>query len=66
MGFFREMMGDPELRAAAGYPDDLSDLRGNNLAFWCPLPRSGQRDCCHAAILLELANAESSNLVKGR
>jgi uncharacterized protein DUF4326 len=36
----------------------LPRLRGKNLACWCPLPESGRRDNCHAALLLELANAE--------
>jgi hypothetical protein len=35
----------------------LPALRGKNLACWCALPRPGQRDNCHAALLLELANA---------
>lgn len=51
VGFFRQMLADPELRAAAGYPTDLSELRGKNLACWCPLGGS-----CHADVLLELAN----------
>ena len=33
------------------YPEDLSDLRGKNLACFCPLDQP-----CHAAVLLELAN----------
>lgn len=56
VGFFRQMMVDPELRAAAGYPTDLSQLRGKNLACWCPLPKAGEPDCCHAAVLIEVAN----------
>jgi hypothetical protein len=35
----------------------LPTLRGKNLACWCPLPEPGQRDNCHAATLLEMANA---------
>jgi Domain of unknown function (DUF4326) len=35
----------------------LPGLRGKGLACWCPLPKPGQRDNCHAALLLELANA---------
>lgn len=31
-------------------------LRGKNLACWCPLPRDGEPDICHAAVLLEIAN----------
>jgi hypothetical protein len=37
----------------------LPALRGKNLACWCPLPqRAGERDNCHAALLLKLANME--------
>jgi hypothetical protein len=36
----------------------LPALRGENLACWCRLPRPGQPDNCHAALLLELAGAE--------
>lgn len=35
----------------------LDELRGRNLACWCPLPEPGEPDCCHAATYLELANA---------
>jgi hypothetical protein len=34
----------------------VSSLRGKNLACWCPLPQAGEKDQCHAAVLLELAN----------
>ncbi len=37
---------------------ELPRLRGKNLACWCALPAPGQRDCCHAATLLRLANAD--------
>jgi Domain of unknown function (DUF4326) len=53
-GFFRAMLGDPEMRAAAGYPDLVAirrELGGRNLACWCAGPH------CHADVLLELANA---------
>lgn len=33
------------------------ELRGKNLACWCPLPEPGQPDHCHAAVLLEIANS---------
>ena len=33
-----------------------SELRGRNLACWCPLPAVGEDDECHAAILLGIAN----------
>ena len=35
--------------------DDIEQLRGKNLACWCPLDRP-----CHADVLLELANQEAS------
>lgn len=34
----------------------IEDLRGKNLACWCPLPEDGEEDMCHAAVLLEIAN----------
>lgn len=35
-----------------------AELRGKNLACFCPLPTQPyEPDCCHAAVLLELANA---------
>src|SRR4030081_3746029 len=33
----------------------LPKLRGKNLACWCALPAQGTPDCCHAAVLLEMA-----------
>lgn len=57
VGLFRAMLEDPEMRAAAGYPADLSPLRGLHLACWCPLPAPGRPDHCHAAVLLVVANA---------
>ena len=32
------------------------ELRGKNLACWCPLPKPGKPDICHADVLLEIAN----------
>ncbi|MFB8122059.1 DUF4326 domain-containing protein [Streptomyces bacillaris] len=34
-----------------------TELAGRDLMCWCPLPADGQPDHCHAAVLLELANA---------
>jgi Domain of unknown function (DUF4326) len=34
----------------------LPGLRGKDLACWCALPRRGEPDICHAALLVELAN----------
>ena len=34
----------------------LPESRGKNLACWCPLPKPGEPDWCHAAVLLEIAN----------
>lgn len=37
--------------------DAMRDLRGKNLACWCPLEDAdGNRVPCHADVLLELAN----------
>lgn len=54
VGFFCAMLDDDELRAAAGYPTDLSALRGKNLACWC---RIGS--WCHGDPLLARINAPS-------
>lgn len=54
VGCFADMMKDPELRAAAGYPSDEEirrDLGGKNLGCWCEIG-----ECCHAEILLPIAN----------
>ena len=36
-----------------------AELRGKNLACWCSLG-DPYEDCCHAAVLLELANADDA------
>lgn len=36
-----------------GWPADISELKGKNLACWCPLDKP-----CHADLLLEIANKE--------
>jgi len=57
---FREMLSSPGEMAAWLYPSIgqiKARLRGKNLACWCPLPADGAVDLCHAAILLEIANA---------
>lgn len=58
VGFFRAMLQDDELRAAAGYPNDTEirrELAGRNLACWC----SGR--WCHADALLEIANRRTAD-----
>lgn len=45
----------PHLHAVA-LETDLPQLAGRNLACWCPLPKAGEPDHCHARILLDLAN----------
>jgi Domain of unknown function (DUF4326) len=54
VGFFEDMLADPELRFAVGYPSDADireELRGKDLVCFCPL------DCpCHAETLLRIAN----------
>ena len=36
--------------------DAIEQLRGKNLACWCPLPKAGEPDICHASVLIRLAN----------
>lgn len=36
--------------------DARVELRGKNLACWCP-KTDPYEDCCHAAVLLEIANS---------
>jgi len=48
------MMEDPTIRSAVSYPEDLTQLRGKNLACWCD-----DKGPCHADVLLELANARA-------
>ena len=45
----RRLGGNPLERARG-------ELRGRNLACWCPLPALGDDDECHAAVLLRVAN----------
>ncbi len=41
--------------------NNLSQLRGHDLAYWCPLADAqGNPMPCHADVLLELANREGS------
>ncbi|MFF6931541.1 DUF4326 domain-containing protein [Streptomyces californicus] len=40
---------------------DAPTLAGQNLMCWCPLPAPGEPDHCHAAVLLQLANAPKEN-----
>lgn len=52
VGLFCQMLDDPEMAQAAGYPADLQALRGKNLACWCRLDAP-----CHADPLLARVNA---------
>lgn len=52
VGLFKDMLSDPELRKLVGYPKSLEELRGKDLACFCPLDQP-----CHADVLLEIANA---------
>jgi hypothetical protein len=45
-------------QAAQRILDGLPELRGKDLACYCPLPEPGQPDHCHAAVLLQLAAEE--------
>jgi hypothetical protein len=49
VGLFRDYLGRPEQTATVA--NIRTELRGKNLACWCPLDQP-----CHADVLLELAN----------
>jgi hypothetical protein len=36
-----------------------TELRGRNLACWCTLPGPYEDDCCHASVLLWIANGDT-------
>lgn len=39
--------------------DDVRrELRGKDLLCWCPLPKAGEPDNCHASVLLRVANEQ--------
>lgn len=43
-------------------PEDLASLRGHDLACWCPIDDAeGNRVPCHADVLLEVANRETTS-----
>lgn len=44
-------------RLKVSVADVRRELRGKDLACWCPLPKKGEPDVCHAAVLLEVANS---------
>ena len=49
---------EQEINPCVTVPDDVLDLsvlRGKNLACWCPLDQP-----CHADVLLELANGDTT------
>jgi hypothetical protein len=64
VGFFEDMLKDPELRTGTKYPADLSPLRGFNLACWCPIISHGSYAPCHADVLLRIANSAHQTTVK--
>lgn len=50
-------------RQHASYPSDTeirAELGGKDLACWCALPIPGEPDICHAAVLIDIANAGAS------
>jgi hypothetical protein len=51
LGFFQYLLWSSALRT-----DHLHELRGKNLACWCPVGSP-----CHADVLLKLANAGAEN-----
>jgi hypothetical protein len=55
---FRRALADRDHSHCALIADQIGELRGKNLACWCPLDQP-----CHADVLLELANAD--DVVRG-
>ena len=49
---YRAVAPDNEALVAAAQ----AELRGKNLACWCPILRYSEDGCCHADVLIELAN----------
>lgn len=49
--YLEHVASRPDITAAV-----RRDLAGKDLACWRPLPRSGEPDICHAAVLLVIAN----------
>ena len=49
-------LGDGVYEASKAYPfvvkAEANRLRNRNLACWCSLPKTGQPDLCHAAVLI--------------
>lgn len=43
--------------ARPSWQERLPELRGLDLACFCPLPAPGETDWCHAAVLIEVSNA---------
>ena len=41
------------------------ELRGKNLACWCPIDGYAPDGCCHADVLLEIANAPIADGARG-
>lgn len=54
-GSNRDWMGPESNERRRWMLDHLNDLRGHDLACWCPLDQP-----CHADVLLELANGEAA------
>ncbi|MFJ7782213.1 DUF4326 domain-containing protein [Streptomyces albidoflavus] len=52
-------MGPEAAAARRRLLEGLPELRGKDLACYCPLPEPGQPDHCHAAVLLDLANGDT-------
>ncbi len=55
---YKRALADGELPFTV--EDVRTELAGKDLACWCPLPAPGETDHCHAAVLIELANKDTS------
>lgn len=55
--------GDEQVATHAHVVKNRHKLRGKHLACWCPLiDKDGNRTPCHADVLLQLANEQTSEL----
>jgi hypothetical protein len=54
VAMFREALGRPLMYPQLPTQEQIKELRGKNLACWCPLDQP-----CHADVLLELANQDA-------
>jgi len=53
-------VGEPAAEYRRWVMEHIGELKGKNLACWCAAPQPYERDACHAAVLLRLANGDGA------